>query len=65
MTIEMEHVKTGRRVSKLVGQVESEREAIAEALKNGTDGTRGLLLCELANLLHEAGQALHALRPGR
>ena len=65
MTIEMKHVKTANRVSKLVGQVEAEREAIAEALKHGTDGTRDLLLCELANLLHEAGQALHALRPGR
>lgn len=65
MTIEMEHVKTGRRVNKLVAQFEGEREAIARALRHGTDGTRDLVLCELANMSHEIGQALHALRPGR
>ncbi|TXH38604.1 MAG: hypothetical protein E6Q92_09910 [Burkholderiaceae bacterium] len=62
MMIELKHRKTADRLSKLVGQVEGEREALSEALKHGTDGTRDLLLCEFANLAHELEMAFRALR---
>lgn len=62
MVIETKHVKTAQRVSKLVGQVEGEREALAEALKHGTPATRDLLMCEFANLAHELEMAFRALR---
>lgn len=65
MTIEIKHVKTADRVGKLVAQIEGERDGIADALRRGTDGTKERLLVELANLAHEVGQALHALRPSR
>lgn len=63
MMIELKHRKTADRLSKLVGQFEGEREALAEALTHGTAGTRDLLLCELANLAHELEMAFRALRP--
>lgn len=62
MTIDLNHCKTAQRMSKLVGQFEGEREAIAEALTHGTAGTRDLILCELANLAHELEMAFRALR---
>lgn len=65
MTIEIKHVKTADRVSKLVAQVEGERDSITDALRRGNDGSKERLLVELANLAHELGQALHALRPSR
>lgn len=62
MPIEMKHVKTADRLGKITGQLEGEREAIAEALRHGSEGCRDRLLCELANLAHELGQAFRALR---
>lgn len=60
--IALKHHKTADRLDEIAGKLEGSREDIAEVIRFGDDGSRNKVLTELANIVHEVSQALHAVR---